>query len=235
MRRPSIRNALLALALLAGRSAAEEPRPPVAGTVLGAEIRTTDAEELRYEVLGRLTDRYAEERGIIVTPAERQAYVEHLSAALARDRAEKAARRDEIGHRLAAGGLSEVERAALAEERESLETFLAALGDPAEASAEDRAAREQIASAFILQWKIHRELWRQYGGRIGFQQGGPEPLDAIRRFLEERRATGEFTILDREMESAFWRYYRDDSIHSFYVPGSREEAEAFATPPWQTP
>lgn len=30
----------------------------------------------------------------------------------------------------------------------------------------------------------------------------------------------------------FWRYYLDDSIHSFYPPGSDEEAEVFQVPWW---
>lgn len=101
-------------------------------------------------------------------------------------------------------------------------------------SAEDQAARLEIAEAFILQWKINRALYQQYGGRIGFQQGGPEPLDAYRAFLEERQAAGDFSIEDDAMTEAFWRYYRDDSIHSFYEPGSAEEARAFGAVPWSS-
>lgn len=224
---------LLAPSGLFGEENLGTPGAPLAGRVLGAEIRTADAEELRYYVLGRLTDRYAEAKGIAVAQAELVAWVDHVRATLAEDRARQTARRREIATKLAAGGLAEAERAALTAELERLDGFLAALSDPAEESEADRAARAEIAAAFIRQWKIHRELWRQYGGRIVYQQGGPEPLDAIRRFLEERQATGAFQILDRALEAAFWRYYRDDSLHSFYRPGSREEAEAFARPPWE--
>ena len=63
-----------------------------------------------------------------------------------------------------------------------------------------------------------------------YQQGGPEPLDAYRRFLEERKAQGDFHILSKDLEAAFWRYYLTDAIHSFYPPGSKEEAEAFESP-----
>jgi hypothetical protein len=112
------------------------------------------------------------------------------------------------------------------------------LADPAPAAgqepAESEAARREIAAAFIRQWKINRALYRHYGGRIVYQQGGPEPLDAYRIFLEEARARGEFEILDPALEAAFWRYYRSDAIHDFYAPGSAEEARAFAQPPWQT-
>ena len=99
-------------------------------------------------------------------------------------------------------------------------------------SAEDKAARQEIATAFIMQWKINRALYEQYGGRIIFQQGGPEPLDAYRKFLEENAARGDVQIVDKDLEAGFWRYYRDESIHDFVKPGSAEEAKAFAAPPW---
>jgi hypothetical protein len=88
------------------------------------------------------------------------------------------------------------------------------------------------AVAFIRQWKIDRALYQQYGGRITFQQGGPEPLDAYRKFLEECAARGDFRIANSDLEAGFWRYYRDDSMHEFFKPGSAEEAKAFADPPW---
>ena len=213
-----------------------DPGTPVAGKVLGTVVHTRDVEELRYVVLKELTDRYAEEKGISVTPAEIEVYVRQVRESLRQDREEKLARRDELTRRLAAGGLTDAERKALTSELESVNQFLAAIGDPAAATADpgETRAREQIAAAFIRQWKINRALYQQYGGRIIFQQGGPEPLDAYRKFLEERQARGDFKIVNKDFEAAFWRYYRTDSIHSFYPRRSREEAQAFAAPPWES-
>jgi hypothetical protein len=118
--------------------------------------------------------------------------------------------------------------------REALSKDPAVAAELGEESAEDRAARLEIAEAFIKQWKINRALYQQYGGRIIFQQGGPEPLDAYRAFLEERQAAGDFDILDASMAASFWRYYRDDSIHSFFERGSAEEAKAFEVEPWSS-
>jgi len=214
-----------------------DPKVPVAGEVLGTVIHTQDAEELRYVVLSRLTDRYADEKGIAVTQAEKQAYVKHVREALDEDRRRQAARRDELTRKLAAGGLSEVERVKLTSELDSVNRFLAALGETgpgATRDPEETQAREQVAASFIRQWKINQALYQQYGGRIIFQQGGPEPLDAYRIFLEERQARGDFEILNKDLETAFWRYYRTDSLHSFYRPGSKEATEAFAAPFWQS-
>ena len=73
--------------------------------------------------------------------------------------------------------------------------------------------------------------WRRIA-RAGFQQGEPEPLDAYRKFLEERQARGDFSIVNKKLETEFWRYYHTNAIHSFYPPGSKEESQAFATAPW---
>jgi hypothetical protein len=211
-----------------------DPKDPVAGQVLGTVIHTKDAEELRYVVLKELTDRYADEKGITVTQAEKEVYVRNMRQALQKDRERNAARREELTRKLAAGGLSEAERKALASELDTVNRTIEALGRSGPADPEETKAREQIAGAFIRQWKINKALYQQFGGRIIFQQGGPEPLNAYRRFLEEAQAQGEFRIVNKDLEAAFWRYYRNDSIHSFYTRGSKEEAQAFAAPPWQS-
>ena len=97
--------------------------------------------------------------------------------------------------------------------------------------AEVRAMREDMVRSMIEQWKLNRSLYEQYGGRVIFQQFGPEPLDAYRQFLEERQAAGDFSFRDPEVEAAFWRYFRDDSMHDFFPPDEAEKV--FATPPWQ--
>jgi hypothetical protein len=74
----------------------------------------------------------------------------------------------------------------------------------------------------------------QEDGRIIFQQGGPEPLDAYRSFLEEQHAAGYFKIVNEALAAEFWRCDRDDSIRSFFGPGRKEEAQAFVSQPWWT-
>jgi heat shock protein HslJ len=206
---------------------------PLAGRVLGQAVHTRDAEELRYYVLRGLTDRFATAEGIAVTKAEIDAFVASTAAALARDHAEAIARRDALKRELAAGKLSAERKMQVEREIAGAEQLIADLA-PATgaAAAEERQARAEVAAAFIRQWKINGALQRQYGGRIIFQQAGPEPLDATRRFLEAAQAAGDFAIADPALEKPFWSYYRDDARHSFYKPGSREEQAAFTMPPW---
>ena len=102
-----------------------------------------------------------------------------------------------------------------------------------EEAAQVEQMRRDMGRSMIRQWKLNRALYQQYGGRIVYQQLGPEPLDAYRQYLEERQAAGDFTIHRKTFEEAFWRYFTTDSLHDFYEPGGEEEAKAFTIPPWE--
>jgi hypothetical protein len=95
------------------------------------------------------------------------------------------------------------------------------------------AMQRDMARGIVRQWKINKALYDQYGGRIIYQQLGPEPVDAYRRFLREREADGAFALPDQAIEQSFWRYFTDASIHDFMAPGSTDEARAFTVPPWE--
>ncbi len=102
-----------------------------------------------------------------------------------------------------------------------------------EEKADMDAMRRDMASGIIRQWKINKALYDQYRGRVVYQQLGPEPLDAYRQFLRQCEADGAFAIPDQAVETSFWGYFTDESIHDFMAPGGTDEARAFATPPWE--
>ena len=212
------------------------PLAPLVGEVLGNPVYANDAEELRYLVLRALTGAYAQSKGIDVSQAEKDAYVQRQQVGMQRELAERTAARDALAGRLAAQELSAADRTALENEVETLDELIVGLneitGEAAPESTEDRAARDEIAGAFIWQWKVNQALHREFGGRIVYQQGVPEPVDAYRRFLEAAETRGDFTITDPALAADFWRYYRDESIHSFYEPGSAAEAAALSEPWW---
>jgi hypothetical protein len=213
------------------------PDDPLVATVLGTEVRTGDADEMRYVILSKLMERYAAEQEIAVSREDIGAYLDGMHRKAEQHRKQNEAKRDELTRKLASESLTEAERASLSEELASLNELMEALEEGSKASeadaAEDAEYREQVATAFVRQWKINRALYRQYGGRVIFQQGGPEPLDAYRRFLEEQEKSGAFTILKKGFEEKFWDYFRNDSLHSFYPPGSDGEKQAIETPWWQ--
>lgn len=62
-----------------------EPLPPVGATVLGEDVRTSDAAEMRSTIITRLFDRYAGGRGIKVEEAELASNPEKMRRGLAAD------------------------------------------------------------------------------------------------------------------------------------------------------
>jgi hypothetical protein len=86
-------------------------------------------------------------------------------------------------------------------------------------------SKQTVAKTFIKQRLINKALYKQYGGRIIAQQMGAEPYDAMYKFLKEEEKNGSFKILDKSFEEPFWKYYADESKHSFYKEGSKEEKE----------
>jgi hypothetical protein len=92
--------------------------------------------------------------------------------------------------------------------------------------------RRDMARVLIRQWKINKALYDQYGGRIIYQQLGPEPLDTYREFLRQCEANGAFAIRDQALEASFWRYFTEDSTHDFMPPGGADASRAFTTLPW---
>jgi heat shock protein HslJ len=103
----------------------------------------------------------------------------------------------------------------------------------AEEAAQVDAINRNLARSLIRQWKINRLLYEVYGGRIVYQQLGPEPLDAYREYLGERQRAGDFDIQDPEMAEHFWRYFTDDSIHDVMESGGADESHAFISKPWE--
>jgi len=95
------------------------------------------------------------------------------------------------------------------------------------------AMRRQMGQALIRQWKINKSLYEAYGGRIIYQQFGPEPLDAYREYFEERQKAGDFAIAEPAMAEAFWQYFTDESKHDFMEPGSEDLERVYSEAPWE--
>jgi hypothetical protein len=216
-----------------------DPDVPLAGEVLGVQVHTQDPEELRDLVLQKLLERFSAEHGIEATPAEIDAYLSDQAKTIAEAHRNDEARREQIRARLQSPDLLQSERERLEARLDTLDEILGADGPQPNpdvgadaAGDEERAARAWVAGSFIRQWKINRALHRQYGGRIVYQQTGPEPLDAYRLFLEDQQKQGAFRILNEALAPGFWSYYTTDSKHSFYPAGSEEERRAFAAAPW---
>lgn len=63
------------------------------------------------------------------------------------------------------------------------------------------------AAAALRGWKRDVVLYREYGGRMIFQQHGPEPIDAWRKLLESYQARGSFVVYDPKLRDCVYRYF----------------------------
>jgi hypothetical protein len=63
-----------------------QPEAPLVAEVLCMDIRTTDAEDMKYVILGRLLDRYAVEHSIEVSQADIDACINAMQRFAEQDR-----------------------------------------------------------------------------------------------------------------------------------------------------
>lgn len=70
-----------------------------------------------------------------------------------------------------------------------------------------RGAIRTLAEDAVIQWKVSKALYQQYGGTVIFQQSNPfEPVGAYQKFLEEQEQKKAFEIFNPELRQAFWCY-----------------------------
>lgn len=99
------------------------------------------------------------------------------------------------------------ERAKLEKELESVKRSVS-IGEEIERAETVRPGPNlKIAEMWVGNWKFFRELHRAYGGRVIFQQAGPEPLEAMKQLLVEHEQRGTFRFFDEGMRKQFWAYY----------------------------
>lgn len=167
---------------------------------LARSIAQHRSSKLAGRIWGVLREEYCRANGCLPTEEDLKAFQEASARMEQERRVRDAARLLDLDRRIAAA--PPAQRAKLQEERRVLSMAHEALlgSDP-------RGSR-QMAEMWVAPWKFYRALYRQYGGKVIFQQAGPEPLHAMTRFLEEHEAAGAFAIYDPELHKAFWAYYR---------------------------
>ena len=202
---------------------------PLVAEVLGMEIRTKDVNIMQAVIGQKLLEKYAEQQKIEVSQKDIDLYIANLDAFIVKDRKRREAEMLEVQEKLKSGSL-------LDEEKKNLQSNLTVLEslqkmevqEDKEKAMDPKGAikdKQTVAKTFIKQTLINKALYKQYGGRIIAQQMGVEPYDAMHSFLKAEEKNGSFKIIDKSFEAPFWSYYTDESKHSFYKKGSKEEKE----------
>ena len=202
---------------------------PLVAEVLGMEIRTKDVSLMQTAIGQKLLEKYAKQHKIEVSQKDIDLYIADLDAFMAKDRKRREAEMLETQEKLKSGSLSDEEKKNLQASLTVLENLQEMEVQEDKEKAKDPEAalkdKQTVAKTFIKQELINKALYKQYGGRIIAQQMGAEPYDAMYKFLKEEEKNGSFKIIDKSFEAPFWSYYADESQHSFYKKGSKEEKE----------
>jgi len=219
----------------AGSPAADKDH--VIAKVLDQEIIMMDENErLPGLVLGILLEQYVKEKSLLPAAEEIDRFLLKQAELEADDRAEYEEERRILLAQLEEQRLTPEERETISSRLEMVNSLLYV--DP-DVLAYERDHPEnlakmnrEIAEQTIKAWMINRSLFLEYGGRVIYQQAGPEPIDAYRAFLEQKEAEGVFVILDRSLSQGFWNYFTNETMHVFVTSTSEVEAELFENPWW---
>jgi len=199
--------------------------------VLGENIYRQGKGDAQGRIFGALLKRYAEEQAIKPTEEELAAFIARTEIAQTKIASKTQKDLAEVTQQLAEPDLAPEKRAQLEAQKSNLERFQKSQELITKASSEEaeqiKKVQRRIAEDFVGRWKVNKALYDQYGGRIIFQQAGPEPLDAYRDFLKAEEKRGSFKILDPQVEADFWRYFTDEKMHVF-----TEDKNLLTTPWW---
>lgn len=247
--RVAIFSALMLLACL-GLLHAEEPSaiPPdqVVGSVYGKAITAGDVgltapidalvqfdarDTARWQLMSRIAqafgkpiaDRFIEEHKIDATAEEIAGFKKSMHEANQRRLLESEKRLAEVKAELAEPDLRDEDREKLQQEQEQLERHRPHLMKPSV----ENGVPDALARQMIVPWKTERELHRIYGGRVIFQQFGPEALDARKRLYEEAENKGDLKFDDPGVRHLF--YYYSNMKHTVIDDDKALERPWFAT------
>ena len=213
------------------------PEDPVVAEVLGMQIRTKSPVEMQSVIGEKLFQNYARQHKIEASQEEVDLYIAKMEQFMRDDRNKRETRIVEIQQQLKTGSIPAEQKKQLQSELDTLESLHKQDFEDESADKQEQQEvlkiRQAMARGIIEQWMINKALYQQYGGRIIYQQLGPEPLDAMRDYLKEQQQKGAFKILEKSFEAPFWDYFVNDSKHDFFKPGSKEEKQAFGKAPWQ--
>ena len=206
-----------------------KPEDPVAAEVLDIKVRTRNAAEMAYAINVVLLKDYVKKNKLHATDKEIAQLLERKQQAEARTLKQAKARQAEIQAALQSDSTPGEQRQQLENEQKFIDEMLKRAARPDDP--QRTAAEKKMAAGMIEQWKASQSLYKKYGGRVVFQQTGPEPLDAYHEFLKSAQKAGDFKILNKDFESALWGYYTDDKKHRF-VPDADKD-KVMSTPWWQ--
>lgn len=192
-------------------------------------------EALRTRVWKAVFEDYARQRNIVPTEAEITSQIEGHERMKQRTDAERARQRAALIDELKSPSLTDSRRKTAQQHLDALNQLMEfdtkrtqELRDPAQKKIQKDAER-RVAEYWVRAWKLNQALYREYGGRIIFQQAGWEPIDAYRKLLDQYAAKKAFVIPDAVLRAAVYSYFD----HKFVYAEETKARFYFEKPYWE--
>jgi hypothetical protein len=208
---------------------------PGAAAVDPATEQRARGEALRGRVWKAVFEDYARERRIAPTEAEITSHIEGHQRIRVRLDAERVEQRAALIEELKSPGLTEARRKAAQQHLDTLNQLAEfdakraqELRDPAQRKMQQDAER-RVAMHWVRAWKLNQTLYREFGGRIIFQQAGWEPIDAYRKLLDQYAAKKAFVVHDPALRAAVYSYFE----HKFVYADDTKARFYFEKPYWE--
>jgi hypothetical protein len=171
---------------------------------------------------------YAAKRKIEPTQQEIDSQISNQQKFMKEDRVRREKDRQDLIKELASPGITEARRQ---QAQKYLDTLNSLHGHDERMEKEQSSpegakmwqeAQLKVAAVWVKQWKVNQTLYREFGGRIIFQQAGCEPIDAYRKLLEQYETRKAFVVNDPVLHEAVYSYfklkftYADEKMAKFY-------------------
>lgn len=211
----------------------------VIATVLDQQITENDHKRLQGLIFGQLFEKFAKDNQIEATEEEIETFNRWMDKSQRNSIAEWEKDRTKLVEELEFSLLDEDERKSVKDRLGTLNELLRMQPemDDSKLNASEQEKKEiqqgarRIAQEFIRRSKTNKAFFEKYGGRVLFQQAGPEPIDAYRDYLKEMQKKGVWKILEKKHEDEFWRYFLEQP--EYLLSSEEDSQEIFETPLWE--
>jgi hypothetical protein len=198
-------------------------------------LSRAEQEKLRTIVWSAVFGEYTTKRKIEPTAEEVQSLVTHQRQFMEEDRVRREKERQALIAELASPKITDARRQ---QAQQYLDTLNSLRGhdarmdrersDPAMAKIMQES-QQRVSEVWVKQWKVNQALFREFGGRIIFQQAGWEPIDAYRQLLEQEEARKNFAVHDPALREAVYSYFN----HKFVYADEKKARFYFEKPYWE--
>jgi len=192
-------------------------------------------ERLRARVWQAVFEDYAKRRNIEPTVTEIDSQIEGQKRMKVRSDADRVAQHAALTTELKRPDLPATRRRAAQQHLDTLNKLAEfeskraqELRDPARQKMAQESERH-VAHHWVRAWKLNEALYREFGGRVIFQQAGWEPIDAYRKLLDQAMANKSIVITDPAWRAAVYSYFD----HRFVYADEAKARFYFEKPYWE--